>query len=136
MENGASKELVQATDPVIKCSIHDIIGLKGRGPGQTMQVAMMCRPNNSEDGVVMSQEWRTHDGEAGGHMMVKRLRYKKPLKKTNDVAEVLCNPMDKFSTIEPKLGFTHSVESRISMHFRCPVVKFASDKASDIGVLP
>lgn len=71
--NGATKELVQATDPIIKCSIHDHIGLKGRGPGQTLQLAMVCWPNNSEDGVVMKQEYI----ERGGHMMIKILKYRR-----------------------------------------------------------
>ena len=96
MHRGANKELIFPIDPIVKCSMQDMLGMNGRGTGQTLQMAMMCRPNNSEDGVVVKKEFI----ERGGLMMQVRFRYKATFKEVNEPNEILEKANDQYTTIE------------------------------------
>lgn len=125
MHRGAMKELAMPSDPIIKCSFHDMMGMKNRGPGQTLTVAMMCRPNNSEDGMVMKREFL----ERGGMMMVVKTKYKTTFRDVSEPSEMMGKPNKHYSTISesglPCLGMYIS-------QGQCVIGKFLSTKDDSI----
>lgn len=96
MHRGANKELIMASDPLVKCQMQDLMGMKNRGTGQTMHLAMMCRPSNAEDGVLVKREFL----ELGGLMMQTKMTYKCYIKDVNDPSEVMCCPNRSYTTID------------------------------------
>lgn len=97
MHRGATKELIFSSDPILKCSMQDSTGLNKRGAGQMVQVALMSRPNTSEDAVVVKREFL----ERGGLMMLVRYKYKTSFRDVSEPSETLIRPNVHYSTIEP-----------------------------------
>ena len=96
IHRGAFKELMMPADPLVKNEMQDLLEMQNRGTGQMINLALVTRPTNAEDGAVMKREAL----EKGALMMQTRIRYRCTIKDTADPTETLCKPNDDYTTID------------------------------------